>query len=157
MKKLLLFLCTLQAFSCTNSPQDQISSIRISTFNHAEQLLKGTLIYTLSPDSIKVSVHSRIGNSDSNLWAEKTDKQFYSKLLSFRLDTLREFYDNRCILSTSGNEYSISITKNGKTTQSNLHHYFLKSVDLAFHLINENLPVEYKIGYVDSATNQNCD
>ncbi|MFI5150794.1 MAG: hypothetical protein ACHQRM_13745 [Bacteroidia bacterium] len=131
-------------------------SFVFSFFNHAEEIFNGKMIYSASGGNIIVSRGSSWSDKDTVLYTAPVQRWFISALLSVRLDTLQEYYGNRCIMITSGDEYFISITDHSITKTTFLHHYYHKQVEQAVNLLNGVIPEKYRIQYVGPDTKQDC-
>jgi len=133
--------------------------MRLTTFNHAEWLSKGKTTYVLTDSSITIT---------NTAFGEKKEKVVFSRAFravgpmpgdivqNYGLDTLKDFYFNRCIMITSGNEYFLDVVGDRMEKHISLHHYYLKKLDEVIQLINSYLPQRLQCRYLSEKTEQDC-
>lgn len=98
-----------------------------------------------------------MAEKDSVVYWGKISNEALKKIKLFKSDGLSEFYNNKCILTTSGNEYFVAL-KAGKTSASiHLHHYYQQDIEELFLELNKVIPNEYDIHYVTKDTPQGCE
>jgi hypothetical protein len=158
------FVCTSAVFGQTQSSKkgltdsDHSFNLSFTTFNHAEWLFNGSTTYLLTDTSVKVM---------NTAFGEKNSRTIFSKTLSasenpaitvynYRLDTLKDFYFNYCVIMTSGDEYFLDVKSSTIKKQIRLHHYYLKQLDDIIQLINSHLPEEYQFSYLTKNEKQDC-
>jgi hypothetical protein len=132
-------------------------SLSLRTFNHAEWLSKGVMIYKLKDDSFIISRHTIFQETDSVLFSKIIERNLVEKVLVMKLDTLKSFYFNECVMATSGAEFDISIKRDTMSKNIQLHHYYHKQIEQLIIELNKAIPNEYKIDYMDLDTEQDCD
>ena len=139
-------------------PQDSTYfSLTFSFYNHAELVYKGAVTYLLTSDYLGISRRNLFDKEDKALYSANIRKAVSDSLSALRLDTLRRYYHNPCILSTSGDEYFISIKKNDTEQRVYLHHYYHPLVERLVGIINALVPEEYSIPYLKKETKQDCE
>ncbi len=131
-------------------------SIVLSTYNHAELLFEGITSYKINHNILTVSNKSTLSQKDTVLYVENLSANQIIDIELIRLDTLSEMYNNNCVMPTSGSEFEISILKDGKTENINLHHYYHKQVEQLIIELNKLLPEIYTIQYLTNNTKQDC-
>lgn len=141
--------------------QDQPNSFSItfSTFNHADRIFDGVTTYALTPSSIKVTKIYFGDTIATTLYSKKIRKgrSLAARLSQIDMDSLKQYYDNYCILPVSGDEYFLDFTCNLTTKSIRLHHYYLKELDDIIDLINSNLPRKYRFRYLTEHEKQDCE
>jgi hypothetical protein len=139
------------------SPTTSTFSLTFSMFNHAERLMEGQTTYELTDTQLRISNTS---------FGEKKGKEIFSKKIAnnrlshtiqkLRLDTLKDFYTNWCVMTTSGNEYCLKFSSPQLTKKISLHHYYLKQLDDIIQFINANLPKRHQFQYLTKDQKQDC-
>lgn len=168
LKIILLILTSLVcglAASSQNSVREKPKSgkensefrLSLSTYNHAELLGTGTMIYSLLGE--KLSIKKESVPADDKIYlldSVKIEHGILEQIENLNLDTLGSYYFNRCVMITSGSEYIISISKGRFTKEIWLHHYYHPQIEKLVTIINKLLSDKYKIAYVSSDTKQDC-
>lgn len=131
-------------------------SLILSFYNHAELVYKGSMTYHITEDYLGISRHNLFEKKKKPVYSANIRKAVSDSLISMNLDTLSYYYYNYCIMSTSGNEYFISIENNGTEKRTYLHHYYHPQVERLIHIINALVPEEYRISYMKQNTKQDC-
>src|SRR5487761_2768707 len=116
--------------------------LSLTTFNHATLLFKGTTTYVLTDNSIKI-IKTSFGEKKGTIVFSKPLLSFQDSsalINNFGLDSLKDLYDNYCIMVTSGDEYFLDYNGYSMKKSISLHHYYLKALDEIVNLINSYLP-----------------
>lgn len=119
----------------------------------------GFTTYTLTESSIQVTNRS-LGDSISKTLYSKTlskTSRLLTSIKKIRLDSLKNFYFNQCVMITSGDEYYLDFTNDLLTKKIHLHHYYLEQIDEIVKLLNNNLPKKHRFSYVSRDIEQDCD
>lgn len=133
-------------------------SFSVISFNHAEQVYTGILSYSLISDNLLVvSKNDMYSKNTYVLLKKRLDKNVLDKLRNIPLENLNGLYFNKCIMSTSGNEYIITITKGMVNKTILIHHYYIQIVEQFIDELNNYLVGNVKINYVTNGTKQDCD
>lgn len=132
-------------------------SLSITTYNHAEQILNGITTYDLKNDTLKIHKSFMFSDIDTMLFSKKIDDNSIEQIRSIRIDNLKDFYFNNCIMATSGNEYFISTTINTVNKKISLHHYYDKQIERLIKEFNKHIPDNLKLDYLKSETKQDCE
>jgi hypothetical protein len=132
-------------------------SLTLITYNHAELLFEGTLTYTVNDSCITIYNRKELSGKDNVIFSKRIKETSLHQIKAVKLDTIKRYYNNKCIMPTSGSEYDISITKGAVTKNVHLHHYYQREIDQLIICMNKLLPVEYTIEYVSRKTKQDCD
>lgn len=144
-----------QAPISTTKPEFSIS---LSTFNHAELLFTGIMTYKIKNDSFIITNQSSIQPiKHTLLFSKKIESNFIEQILDMRLDTLEDFYFNKCVMVTSGQEYWISIKRDTISKNIRLHHFYHNQVEQMVKNMSKAAPDKYKIEYLSSDTKQDCE
>lgn len=160
MRNLFVVLLVLVFFGGFYSPplhNKSFFSLSITTYNHAEQLFDGILIFKLKETHLTVSRTYMFSNKTTELFSKTVSTDFKNEIKNVPLTDLREYYFNSCVLPTSGNEYFISTKTDAATKSITLHHYYLPQIDTLVTKLNTQLPDSLQIHYLSSNTEQNCD
>lgn len=156
----ILSLPVLSFCSSAAIAQDSTSfRLILITFNHAEQIYKGSTTYLLTSSSIKVTNTPFLDSNKSKLvYYNKFSKpgEVVETINKLTIDSLQEVYYNYCIMPTSGNEYILEYLSHSKSKQITLHHYYLKQLHDIVEVINSHLPRKYQIQYLQKDTKQDC-
>lgn len=128
----------------------------ISTFNHAQKIYEGTLTYILTDNNLSIERRPMFSEKDTTLFFKKIDNTSLEQIKSIRLDKLKDFYFNECVMITSGNEYFVSTTFDNITKTIHLHHYYDRQIEILINELNLQLPDSLKIRYLTSDTKQDC-
>ena len=140
--------------------KDSIYTFKLtfSTFNHAELIFEGAATYQLTESSISIKKKFFLDTSDKVVYKRKIQKSRNCLLAitQLRLDTLKDYYFNYCVMITSGNEYFLDYSSNSETKHITLHHYYLKQLDDIIQIFNANLPKKYRIDYLTKDEKQGC-
>jgi len=131
-------------------------SLSISTYSHAEQLEDGTMIYKLKDKKLTISRLVMLSNKKYELESIIIENDIVEDIKNMKLDTLKDFYYNYCVMVTSGSEFFISIAEGRNTKSIHLHHYYNQQIGKLITIINKLLPDKYKINYMTSDTKQDC-
>jgi hypothetical protein len=132
--------------------------LSLTTFNHATLLFKGTTTYLLTDKSIKI-IKTPFGEKKSTIVFSKPLLSFQDSsalINNFGLDSLKDIYDNYCVMVTSGDEYFLDYNGNSMKKKISLHHYYLKPLDDIVKLINSFLPESFHFIYLKKDTRQDC-
>ena len=132
-------------------------SISITTYNHAEQIFNGITTYDLINDTLKIHKSFMFSDKDTILLSKKIDDNSIEQIKSIRIDSLKDFYFNNCIMATSGNEYFILTTIDTVIKKISLHHYYDKQIERLINELNKNIPDNLKLDYLTSETKQDCE
>jgi hypothetical protein len=95
-------------------------------------------------------------DKDTTFFAKKVDANSINRIKNIHLDTLKDFYFNRCIMTTSGNEYVVSTTIATVTKTIQLHHYYDKQIEILINELNKQIADSLKIDYLTNDTKQDC-
>jgi len=157
---LTILILTYGLFACG---QDTVSnksksnfSLSISTYNHAEQIYNGITTYNLTNDTLTIRKTFMFSDKDTILLSKKIDTNSIEQIKNIRLESLKDFYFNYCIMATSGNEYFISTTIDTVNKKISLHHYYDKQIERLINELNKNIPDDLKLDYLTNDTKQNC-
>ncbi|KAA9038708.1 hypothetical protein FW778_14270 [Ginsengibacter hankyongi] len=150
-----------QTKSSVNPPKKPLSAFKLSltTFNHATLLFKGTTTYILTAKSIKI-IKTSLGKKKGTIVFSKPLLSFQESSASinnFGLDSLKDRYDNYCVMVTSGDEFFLDYNGYSMKKNISLHHYYLKALDDIINIINSYLPKSYQFRYLEKNTRQDCD
>ncbi len=96
-------------------------------------------------------------DKDTILFSKRIDDNSIEQIESIRIDSLKDFYFNNCIMATSGNEYFISTTIDTVNKKIALHHYYDKQIEKLITELNKNIPDIFKLDYLTSETKQDCE
>jgi hypothetical protein len=156
---LLMLTCKLFAFGQTlqkNQSENSKYSLTISTFNHAELIYNGILTYKLDMNILTISRRNMFFEKDTILLSKIVDTMSVNKIKNIQIENLHDFYFNKCVMSTSGNEYSVT-TKVDKVTKTiQLHHYYNKQIEILINELNKQIIDSLKINYLTSDSKQDC-
>ena len=155
-----ILILTYELFACghdtvSNEPKSNFS-LSISTYNHAEQIFKGITTYNLTNDTLTIRKAFIFSDKDTILLSKKIDTNSIDQIKNIRLDSLKDFYFNYCIVATSGNEYFISTTIDTVSKKISLHHYYDKQIEELINELNKNIPDNLKFNYLTKETKQAC-
>ena len=114
------------------------------------------MTYTLKNDHLTISRRVLFSKKEEVLYSGQIKQALLEPLIHFNSDTLNTFYYNYCVVSTSGNEYFITLTKGTLEKRISLHHYYHAQVEALIKLLNLCIPEEYSIHYLGRDTKQNC-
>ena len=152
---------TESEFSENNLVDNTISkfSLTIDKCNHATLLFEGYLIYNLTDSILSISREFTILGNDTVLLLTKTiDRNSIYKIQNIRIDSLEDFYFNRCILPTSGNRYNVSTIINDTIKKTiHLHHYYEEHIEMITSELDKHIPDDLKINYLTRETKQDCE
>lgn len=155
----ILALLLLLFFASPSAGQDTTAfKLTFTTYNHAERIFNGTTTYILTPSWLKVAKTYYGDTNSKTVYSKSLSKKqkVASSISNIRLDSLKEFYFNYCVMATSGNEYFLDYLNNSTNKRIRLHHYYLKELDDIIQIINSNLPKKYRIRYLTRNTKQDC-
>ncbi len=130
--------------------------LNITTFNHAQKAYEGTFIYMVTDDHLVITNTKESRFRDDVLLFKKLDKKSIEKLKKINLYNLENNYFNKCILTTSGNEYFINIEDKINEKEIHLHHFYNPKIAELITELNKHIPKKLKLEYVSSATKQDC-
>lgn len=156
---LFLFLTCSLSSNCQNRKQlysDEKYTLIFGTFNHAEYLGRGNMLYKITDSSLSIINIPALSQKDTVIFIKAIGRNSLESIKSVRLDRLREFYYNDYVMGLSGNEYRIEITRGEKIKEISMHHYYHPKIELLVERLNKLLPDEYKINYLDKDTKQKC-
>jgi hypothetical protein len=167
MRSLFLFilLFIVQFYVVAQKPVTEIKKsfpkpfvLSISLYNHAELLFKGTTIYNISGNQLKVSNQQLFDSLDKVIYSKQLSKSEIAniKFSLEKLDTLNELYMNYCVMPTSGEEFSMRYEINTIAKVISLHQYYLEQIKDLIDSININLPKKYKMRYLTKENKQDC-
>lgn len=131
-------------------------SFTLSYYNHAELVYKGAMTYHITNDYLGISRRGLFEKTNTGVYSTNIRKAVSDSIRLLRIDTLQRFYHNNCIMSTSGNEYFISLDQAGSEKYTHLHHYYHPQVERLVNFINALVPEEYRIPYMKKDTRQDC-
>lgn len=152
---LFLLLAGLRSFAQEEEDSSRFV-LSFSFYNHAELVYKGAMTYRLTNDYIGVSRRSLFDKQSNSVYSANIRKSISDSIVLLRLDTLRNFYHNDCVMSTSGDEYFISIETGKKETRIHLHSYYHPQIERLIGIMNTVVPEEYRINYMSEDTKQDC-
>ncbi|MEC4049830.1 hypothetical protein OX284_010355 [Flavobacterium sp. SUN046] len=136
---------------------DSKFSFGIATFNHAEQIYAGVMTYELTNNNfLIVSKKELLSNKVRVIFKKQLDENILIRLKNIPLQDLQEAYFNKCIMTTSGTEYIISITNGPINKTITLHHYYIREIEQFINEVNNCLSDDMKIRYMTSETKQDC-
>ena len=125
--------------------------------NHAEFWALGmNSIYILTDTSLTFRRQRQDPKSDSVIMIQASSKYILDQIKSIKWYDLKEYYFNECVMTTSGDEYYLSVTSDSVVKKINLHYYYLEEFDQLTNCLNKLLPDNYKIYYLTSDTKQDC-
>jgi len=123
-------------------------TLTVIAYNHAERLLKGESKYILTENKLEIVNIAAIGGKENVLISKDlTTNRTLIQLSTMKIDTLKDFYNNSQIMSTSGDEINLEFRSMGKVKEIHLHSYYNEQIDFIISLLNELTPEEYKIRY----------
>jgi hypothetical protein len=132
--------------------------LAFTRYNHAERIYDGVTTYTLKDSLIELR-KQYLGDKKSKLIYSNTISNLNELLLEFkkvRLDSLDTYYFNKCIMTTSGDEYFFDFKYEPTKKSISLHAYYIKEIAEAVKLINSTLPEKYQFRYASEDNKQNC-
>ncbi|MES2332850.1 MAG: hypothetical protein V4539_24790 [Bacteroidota bacterium] len=134
-------------------------TLTFTQYNHAERLHKGTLKYVVTDTSLNVIRIPFFEGEEETIFLKPLSKltKSIALLSATNLDTLKSYYDNKCVMITSGDEYTLTFETKRSSKSIRLHHYYLKRIEDIIALINKSLPKKFKIYYVSREAEQDCD
>lgn len=156
---LVLFTLSLFSFSGHAQAQEKDSThfvLTLSFYNHAELVYRGAMSYRLTNDYLGISRRNLFDKQNIPLYSANIGKAVSDAISILRTDTLQTFYHNNCIMSTSGDEYFISIERGIQEKRIHLHSYYHPQIDRLINLMNAVVPEEYRIPYMSKDTKQDC-
>jgi len=160
---LIVLILTLGLFACgqdtaSKEPKKSKSkfSLSITTYNHAEQIFNGITTYNIKKDTLIIRRTFMFSDKDTVLLSKKIDNNSIDQIKNIRLDSLKDFYFNYCVMATSGNEYFISTTIDTVNKKISLHHYYDKQIERLINELNKNIPDKCKLDYLTEDTKQDC-
>lgn len=128
----------------------------ISSYNHAEQISKGVLTYSVKESILTITQKRMLSKEEIILFKKEVDNNVIQKIENIKVDNLKDNYFNKCILTTSGNEYFVSVKSNDYEKNIHLHHYYNEQVEKLIIELNSQVPKKLKIDYLKNDTNQDC-
>lgn len=131
--------------------------LSLTHYNHAEQIYDGTWTYFIKENVLEIRRRSFFAKKDSLIFKSKLDSAALTNIKKFNIDSLSDFYFNKCVMITSGTEYYISYTNGAKKKQIHLHHYYHPLVAQIANELNLLIPEEFKISYLSKDTEQDCE
>jgi len=148
---------TPKSDSSKYNPTTSTFSLTFSMFNHAEWLMEGQTACELTDKQIRILNTSFGDKKGKEIFSKKLDgRNFIDTILKLRLDTLKDYYTNWCVMTTSGDEYFLNVSSSKVKKQISLHHYYLKQLDDIIQLINANLPKKHQFRYLTKDEKQDC-
>jgi hypothetical protein len=156
---LIFIALTTILLSATAQAQEKDSThfvLTLSFYNHAELVYDGAMIYRFTNDYLGISRRNLFDKQEKHLYSANIGKAVSDPVRHLRLDTLQMIYTNYCILSTSGNEYFISIERGTQEKRIHLHSYYHPQIEQLINAINAIVPEEYRILYMSKDTKQDC-
>lgn len=156
--QLFLFLLCVMGFSgFAQEPEDSSRFVlTYSFYNHAELVSKGTMTYRLTNDYLGITRRNLFDKKDIPLYSTNIRKSVSDSIRGLRMDTLQFFYHNDCVMSTSGNEYFISLETGLKEKRIHLHSYYHPQIERLIHIMNAVLPEDYRLYYMSKDNKQDC-
>lgn len=146
----------LLALTFNSKGQNKNFSLSLSTYNHAEQIFNGRTTYIIKNNMLTIRRSYMFSKNDTVLLSQKLDLKALERIMLVRLDGLKDFYFNYCVMSTSGTEFFISTTFNKVKKNISLHHYYNEQIEKFIFELNKNIPGNLKIDYVPKDTKQDC-
>ncbi len=138
-------------------PEDSTRFVlTLSFYNHAELVYNGAMIYRFTNDYLGISRRNLFDKEEKRLYSANIGKAVSDPVRLLRLDTLQMIYNNHCVMSTSGNEYFISIESGTQEKRIHLHSYYHPRIEQLVNAINAIVPEEYRILYMSKDTKQDC-
>lgn len=123
-------------------------TLTVIAYNHAERLFKGESKYVLTENKLEIVNIAAIGGKEIVLISKDlTPNKILIQLSTMKIDTLKDFYNNTQIMSTSGDEIYLDFRSKGKVKEIYLHSYYNEQIGFIISLLNELTPEEYKIRY----------
>lgn len=148
---------SLPAHAVTGAEEDSTRfSFKLRFYNHSELVYKGAATYHITSDYIGVSRRNLFDKEDRAVFSSTITKALSDSILALGLEQLANFYNNPCVMSTSGDELFISLEHGGLEKRVYLHHYYLPVVARLIALINTAVPEENRLRYLDSSVKQDC-
>ena len=151
-----LFVLGQNTASIKHEKSNSKFSLSISTYKHAEQIFKGTMIYNLTNNNLTIRKRTLFSDKDTILFSKIIETNSIDQIKNIRLDSLKDFYFNYCVMATSGNEYFISTTIDTVKNNISLHHYYDKQIERLVNELNKNIPDNLKLDYLTNETKQDC-
>lgn len=130
--------------------------LSLSFYNHAELVYNGAMTYRFTNDYLGISRRNLFDKEEKPVYSANIGRAVSDPVRILRLDTLQMIYDNSCVMSTSGNEYFISIETGGTERRMHLHHYYHPQIEQLINTINAIVPEENRIPYMSKGTKQDC-
>lgn len=133
----------------------------LSTYNHATQILEGNTVFKLTSEKLTISKYNMVADKNGKsherlLLSVKTGKEIVQQIRDLHLDTLEDYYFNSCVPITSGSEYYISLTDDGRSKNISLHHYYHVQIEKLIAIINNIAGDKYELKYVAPESHQDC-
>jgi hypothetical protein len=132
--------------------------LSLRTFSYSTILFEGTTTYLLTDKSIKI-IKTSYGEKKGTVVFSKPLLGFQDSsalINNFGLDSLKDIYDNHCVMQTSGRLYFLDYKSYSIQKHISLHHYYLKNLDDIVNFINGFLPKNYQFRYLKKDTRQDC-
>lgn len=157
--RILLFILSVTALPGFAQPEKDSTrfSLTLSFYNHAELVYNGATTYHFTNDYLGISRRNLFDKEEKALYSANIGKAVSDPIKMLRLDTLQMIYSNPCVMSTSGNEYFISIETGTKEKRLHLHHYYHPQIEQLINAMNAIVPEEHRIPYMSKDTKQDCD
>lgn len=136
--------------------RDGVFSLRLTTYNHADRIHEGTWAYEFEDDTLVVRRYPLFSIRDSIMYSTMVEDSWAEDLKSLKLDTLKDFYFNHCVMVTSGNEYQVTMKRDDIMKKIDLHYYYHVQIEALVEAINRNIPARYSVRYLPKETEQDC-
>ncbi|MFL5764596.1 MAG: hypothetical protein ACJ77K_11695 [Bacteroidia bacterium] len=106
-----------------------------------------SLQYILSDKELRIIFSGELeGEHDSTLFQKDMEpSEELSKLSNVNIDSLKELYQNPCVMD--GSQIIVQLIKDGKEKTVQLSNYYQPDIGRAIELINSLTPKKYKIWY----------
>lgn len=154
----ILFILSLMGFTGFAQEEDSTRFVlSLSFYNHAELVYNGATTYRFTNDYLGISRRNLFDKQEKPLYSANIGKAVSDQVRLLRLDTLQMIYNNPCVMSTSGNEYFISIETGAKEKRIHLHHYYHPQIEQVINAMNAIIPEEHHIPYMNKDTKQDCE
>jgi hypothetical protein len=132
-------------------------SLTFCMFNHAEWLMEGQTTYELTNTQIRIINTSFGEKKGKEIYSKKiVNNSFIDTIMKLRLDTLKDYYTNWCVMTTSGDEYFLNVSSPWLKKKISLHHYYLKQLNDIIQILNSLIPNRFQFKYLSKDEKQDC-
>lgn len=160
---LAFFICLCQRASGNNNrigrPQVSAFELRITYCSHTPGLFTGLNLYVRTNSDLEIYQYvGSPGQPRRLVFHKKIARQSLAtrEFSHLNLDSLKDKYDNPCLLFAPGEEYGVTFNSNGLQKMISLHHYYLDRIQHIIELVNGDLPDTLKLRYLPKDTRQDC-